>query len=108
MSPSYERVSISMNDPHPYCKIIIAGPLNEHWYDYLGDLLVIVDVKEGQIQNTTMLGRPGDLTTYSGMLNALVNLGMTVIATEYRQPASIDGTEGGFDQGQRVYPKPGG
>ena len=29
-----------MNFQHAYCKIIVSGPLTEHWADYLGDLLV--------------------------------------------------------------------
>ena len=79
-----------MNSAYPYCKIIITGPLNEHWTDYLGDLLVIVDVDRGQIQTTTMIGRPRDLTIYIGLLNTLVNLNLTVIASEYKQKPPLE------------------
>jgi len=72
-----------------YCKIIVSGPLTEHWADYLGDLLVDVEVERGQIQNSTLIGRPPDLTAYVGMLNVLSNLGFTVISTEYISKASF-------------------
>jgi hypothetical protein len=72
-----------------YCKIIVSGPLTERWADYLGDLLVDAEVERGQIQFSTLIGRPYDLAAYIGMLNVLINLGYTVIATEYQQvPAS--------------------
>lgn len=68
-----------------YCRISIAGPLNEHWADYVGDMFLIMSVEQGQIKTTTLIGRPCDLSAYIGLLNALVNLGLTVTATEYRQ-----------------------
>ncbi len=68
-----------------YCKIVVSGPLTERWADYLGDLLVDTEVERGQIQISTLIGRPYDLTAYVGMLNVLTNLGYTVIASEYRQ-----------------------
>ncbi len=74
-----------VNSQHAYCKIILAGPLTENWADYLGDLLVDTEVEKGQIQFSTLIGRPYDLTAYIGILNVLTNLGYTVIATEYRQ-----------------------
>ena len=77
-----------MKSPLSYCKITIAGSLNENWADYLGDMLVIVGVKKGKIQTTTMIGRPPDLSIYAGMLNALVNLSLTVITTEYKHSAT--------------------
>ncbi|MFN2194733.1 MAG: hypothetical protein ACK2UW_01250 [Anaerolineales bacterium] len=89
-----------MNDPQPYCKIIIAGALNEHWSDYLGDMLIIVDVKQGHIQTTTLIGQPRDLTAYVGMLNALANLSLTVIASEYRFAAAVEHMQAGsFERG---------
>lgn len=74
-----------MNCQQTYCKIIVTGPLTERWVDYLGDLLVDTEVERGQIQTSTLIGHPYDLTAYIGMLNVLTNLGYTVIATEYRQ-----------------------
>jgi hypothetical protein len=76
---------LRVNAPTAYCKIIVAGPLTERWADYLGDLLVNTDVAHGQIQTSTLIGRPYDLTAYVGMLTILTNLGCTVIATEYQQ-----------------------
>ena len=78
---------LRVNFQHAYCKIILSGPLTERWADYLGDLLVDVEVEKGQIQTSTLIGRPPDLAAYVGMLNAIANLGFTVIATEYQQAA---------------------
>jgi hypothetical protein len=98
----------SMNNPRPYCKIVINGTLNERWSDYLGDMLVILDVKTGQVKNTTLIGRPRDLTIYTGMLNALANLGLTVITAEYRQPGTNTGVERVPGEGQWVNNSPRG
>jgi len=68
-----------------YCKIVLCGPLNERWADYLGDMLLTLDVADGHIQTTILIGRPPDLSAYIGTLNAIANLGLTVIATEFRQ-----------------------
>jgi hypothetical protein len=73
-----------------YCKIILSGPLTERWADYLGDLLVDVEVEKGQIQLSTLIGRPYDLSAFIGMLNVLSNFGYTVIATEYRQDSACN------------------
>jgi len=77
-----------MNYQRAYCKIIVSGPLTECWADYLGDLLVDVEVEEGHIQISTLIGRPYDLAAYIGLLNVLTNLGFTVISTEYTSKAS--------------------
>ena len=87
-----------VNCQHAYCKIIVSGPLTERWIDYVGDLLVDTEVERGQIQTTTLIGQPCDLSAYIGMLNFLTNLGHTVIATEYQQvpaneAAATDSTE---------------
>ena len=70
-----------------HCKIVLCGPLNEHWAYYLGDMLLTLDVADGHIQTTTLIGQPRDLAAYIGILNAIANLGLTVIAAEYRQAA---------------------
>jgi len=70
-----------------YCKILLSGPLTERWADYLGDLLVAMEVEKGQIKTSLLIGRPPDLAAYVGMLNVLANLGFTVISTEYTSKA---------------------
>jgi hypothetical protein len=87
-----------VNSQPAYCKIILAGPLTERWADYLGDLLIDVEVEKGQIQLSTLIGRPYDLSAFIGMLNVLSNFGYTVIATEYRldsanNPSAADNVE---------------
>lgn len=76
-----------MNFQSAYCKIIVSGPLTERWADYLGDLLVDMEVEKGQIQTSLLIGRPPDLTAYIGMLDVLSNLGFTVISAEYASKA---------------------
>jgi hypothetical protein len=77
-----------VNCQSAYCKIVLSGPLTERWADYLGDLLVDVEVEKGHIQISTLIGRPYDLAAYIGILNVLTNLGFTVISTEYTSKAS--------------------
>jgi hypothetical protein len=77
-----------VNSQPAYCKIILSGPLTERWADYLGDLLVDVEVEKGQVQISTLIGHPSDLTAYVGILNVVSNLGFAVISTEYTSRAS--------------------
>jgi hypothetical protein len=79
-----------MDPQSAYCKIVLCGPLNERWADYLGDMLLTLDVADGHIQTTTLIGQPPDLAAYIGMLNAITNLGFTVTTAEYRQAAQIE------------------
>ena len=55
--------------------------------DRVGDLLVDTEVEKGQIQTSTLIGQPPDLTAYVGILNVLSNLGFTVISAEYTSKA---------------------
>jgi hypothetical protein len=79
---------LRVNFQPAYCKILLSGPLTERWADYLGDLLVDVEVEKGQIQTSMLIGQPPDLTAYVGILNVLANLGFTVIYAEYASKAS--------------------
>ena len=79
-----------MDYPPAYCRITIAGPLNERWADYVGDMFLTMNVEEGRIKTTSLIGRPPDLSAYIGMLNALCNLGLTVIATQYQQETTVE------------------
>ena len=53
--------------------------------DYLGDMLHYIDVKEGKVATTTLIGRPPDLAAFLGKLNLLVDMGFPVVAFEYKQ-----------------------
>jgi hypothetical protein len=79
-----------MGYSHATCQFVIAGPLNERWVDYVGDMFLTMKVEEGRIKTTTLIGQPRDLSAYIGMLNALLNLGLTVIATDYQQVDTIE------------------
>jgi hypothetical protein len=83
-----------MNSQRPSCRIVLHGALNERWVDYLGEMLLYLEVEEGQIQTTTLIGQPPDLIALIGMLNAISNLGFTVIAVEYRRATPIETVAG--------------
>ena len=78
------------------CKITIRGSFDVSWADYVGEMLVDVEVKEGKIQTTTLLEKPIDLAAFLGTLHMLVDLGFPVMAFEYQQAdpleAALDGS----------------
>jgi hypothetical protein len=67
------------------CQITIRGTFDRRWADYLGEMLLDMDVHEGQISTTTFSGHPPDLAAFLGMLNLLSNWGVSVIACEYQE-----------------------
>ena len=67
------------------CQISIRGAFDRRWADYLGEMLVDMDVQAGQICTTTVSGHPPDLSAFIGMLNLLTNWGVSVIACEYHE-----------------------
>ena len=67
------------------CRITIRGSFNLNWADYLGDMLVDVQVAEGTIRSTTLIGHPIDLSAFLGTLNMLIDRGFPVMAFEYQQ-----------------------
>ena len=78
----------------PRCRITIRGSFDVKWADYVGEMMVDAQVANGQIQTTTLLGQPIDLTAFLGAIHMLVDLGFPVIACEYRQADPIDAAPG--------------
>jgi hypothetical protein len=72
------------------CQISIRGAFDRRWADYLGEMLLHMDVQAGQICTTTFSGQPPDLAAFIGMLNLFTNWGYSVIACEYRQSGPLD------------------
>ncbi len=72
------------------CQISIRGSFERRWADYLGEMLLDMDVQEGQISTTTFSGHPPDLSAFIGMLNLFTDQGISVIACEYRQSGSLE------------------
>ena len=72
------------------CQISIRGAFDRRWADYLGEMLLDMDVQEGQICTTTFSGHLPDLAAFLGMLNLMSNWGVSVIACEYRQSGPLD------------------
>ena len=75
------------------CRISIRGAFDRRWADYLGEMLVDMDVQAGQICATTVSGHPPDLPAFIGMLNLLTNWGVSVIACEYQESDPPDAEE---------------
>lgn len=74
-----------MPQPRANCTITIRGSFNLNWADYLGDMLADVQVEEGTIRRTSLLGHPIDLSAFLGTLNLLIDRGFPVMAFEFRQ-----------------------
>jgi len=72
------------------CQISIRGSFDRRWADYLGDMLLDMDVQEGQINTTTFSGQLPDLAAFIGMLNLFTDRGLAVIGCEYRQSGSLE------------------
>ncbi len=85
-----------MSQPHANCRITIRGSFNLNWGDYLGDMLAHVEVEEGIIRSTTVIGHPIDLAAFLGTLHMLIDWGFPVMAFEYQQAdppeAALDGS----------------
>jgi hypothetical protein len=67
------------------CRITIRGSFNLNWAEYLGDMLAQVQVADGTIRSTTLVGHPIDLAAFLGTLNMLIDRGFPVMAFEYQQ-----------------------
>jgi hypothetical protein len=76
--------------PRPRCKITIRGSFDVKWADYVGEMMLDVQVAQGRIQTTTLLGQPIDLAAFLGAIHMLVDLGFPVMAFEYQQADPID------------------
>jgi len=69
---------------------MIRGSFDVKWADYVGEMMLDVQVAEGKIQTTTLLGQPIDLAAFLGAIHMLVDLGFPVTACEYQQAEPID------------------
>ena len=74
-----------MPQPRPWCSITLRGTFDVQWADYIEALLIDLQVTEGEVQTTTLLGRPIDLTAFLGAINTLVDLHFPVMDCEYHQ-----------------------
>ena len=83
-----------MPQAHASCKIAIRGSFDLSWADYVGEMLVHVQVDEGKIRTTTLFGQPIDLAAFLGTLHMLVDLGFPVMAFEYEQADPIEAAAG--------------
>ena len=83
-----------MSQPHAHCKITLRGSFDVKWADYFGEMLVGVEVAEGEVQTTTLLSHPIDLTAFLGAINTLADRHFTVMDCEYHQVEPIDAEVG--------------
>jgi hypothetical protein len=84
-----------MPQTRPRCRITIRGSFDVKWADYVGEMMVDVQVAEGKIRTTTLFGQPIDLAAFLGAIHMLVDLGFPVMACEYQQAEPIDAAVGG-------------
>jgi len=78
-----------MPQNRPYCRITLRGSFNVKWADYFGEILLGLQVAEGEIQTTTLLGHPIDLTAFISTLNLLNDRHFPILACEYQQAGPI-------------------
>ena len=78
-----------MPELRPWCSITLRGSFNVKWADYFGEMLIGVQVAEGEVQTTTLLGHPIDLTAFIGAINTLADMHFPVIDCEYHQAEPI-------------------
>ena len=74
-----------MPQPCANGRITIRGSFSLDWAEYIGDMLSHVQVEEGTIRSTTLVGHPIDLAAFLGTLNMLIDRGFPVMAFEYQQ-----------------------
>jgi len=73
----------------PWCSITLRGSFNVKWADYFGEMLVDVQVAEGEVQTTTLLGHPIDLVAFLGAITTLADRHFPVMDCEYHQAGPI-------------------
>ena len=83
-----------MLQPHARCRIVIRGSFDLDWADFVGGMLVHVQVKEGTIFTTALIGQPIDLEAFLGTLHMLIDLGFPVMAFEYQQVDPLEAAAG--------------
>ena len=74
----------------PWCSITLRGSFDVPWADYIEALMVDLQVIEGEVQTTTLLGHPIDLTAFLGAINTLVDMHFPVMACEYQEAEPFD------------------
>ena len=79
-----------MLQPRANGRITIRGSFSLNWDDYVGDMLAHVQVAEGTIRSTTLVGHPIDLAAFLGTLHMLIDLGFPVMAFEYQQADPLE------------------
>jgi hypothetical protein len=82
----------------PWCSITLRGTFDVQWADYIEALMVDLQVTEGEVQTTTLLGRPIDLTAFLGAINTLVDLHFPVVDCEYHQTEPIDAVRNNIER----------
>ena len=81
-----------MSEPRANGRITIRGSFNLNWADYVGDMLVAMQVEEGNVRTTSLVGHPIDLSAFLGTLHMLIDLGFPVMAFDYQQADPVPAT----------------
>ena len=83
-----------MPPPRANCRITIRGSFTLDWAEYLGEMLAHVQVEEGTIRSTSLVGQPIDLAAFLGTLHMLIDRGFPVMAFEYQQADPLEAAAG--------------
>ena len=67
------------------CSIVIKGPIDDAWADYFGDLVLSVQVHNGEIDTTMLSGPVPDLAAFIGVVTRVHNRGLPVLGAHYHQ-----------------------
>jgi hypothetical protein len=84
-----------MPQTRPRCRITIRGSFDVKWADYVGEMMVDVQVAGGEIQTTTLFGQPIDLAAFLGAIHMLADMHFPVMACEYQEAEPIAAAVGG-------------
>lgn len=63
-------------------RILLSGRLDSSWSDDLGGMYIILVDEPEHTPMTILMGRLGDQAALSGVLNAVFNLGLTLLSVE--------------------------
>jgi len=74
-----------MPQNRPFCRITLRGSFNINWADYFGEMLLGLQVAEGEVQTTTLLGHPIDLTAFISAVNLLNDRHFPILDCEFQQ-----------------------
>ena len=72
-----------VSDSIATCSIVIRGPLDESWVNYVGDPVMSSQIHDGEINVTMLAGSLPDFAAFIGLVTRVHNRGLLVLAAHY-------------------------